>query len=250
MAPQVAMPPGLFRKLRTKKTKWRGEELKFYWRPHKKSDDSVIKEVVERRTYEKQGVELKDSVWLDAGAHIGTFTLCAAMAGSRVIAYEPHPENFALLKENLRRNGCAGRVRAQKKALGLKHGSAKLHLAPYSTSFHSTYQEFTRNALGSIEVSMVDIRAVLRDNPDIDSLKLDIEGEEIPILETLKMPDRIKQVTFEWDFKRDRETARLRRVIKTLKKAGFDVKVQLDKVFKVKTWSYWPSGVMVWAVRK
>ena len=45
---QPRMPPELSKKLRTINTKWRGQKLKFYWRPHKRSDNNVIKEVVGR----------------------------------------------------------------------------------------------------------------------------------------------------------------------------------------------------------
>ncbi len=67
----------------TVKTHWRDKELKLYVRPWRQSDDSVIREVLERRAYERHGVALgARRRWLDCGAHIGTFALAAASAGS------------------------------------------------------------------------------------------------------------------------------------------------------------------------
>jgi hypothetical protein len=46
----------------------------------------------------------RDSILLDVGAHIGTFTLKGARQvglKGRVIAFEPNPETAALLRENI-----------------------------------------------------------------------------------------------------------------------------------------------------
>ena len=167
--------------------------LSLLMRPKKMSDMSVIKEVLTRKVYGKKGINLGEGVWLDAGAHIGTFSIACRVAGCRkVYAFEPHPENYELLKANLKRNGIKG-VSTFRKALVMEPGLTKvpMKLAPRSTSFHSTYQAKggSSKEMETISVPAVNILGFLRENPDITAVKLDIEGEEIPILERLQCAD-------------------------------------------------------------
>ena len=85
-------------------------------------------------------------------------------------------------------------------------------------------------------------------HPEIAGLKLDCEGEEMPILESLlaqeTLLDLINQM---WDFKRDARTQRLRSVIARLQELGYEVRTRQTKVFQVEEWTFWPSGVLVYA---
>ena len=45
-------------------------------------------------------VPRRGDVVVDIGANIGVYSLYAAHKGAQVVAYEPHPETFALLKAN------------------------------------------------------------------------------------------------------------------------------------------------------
>ncbi len=64
----------------------------------------------------------------DLGAHVGFFTLLAAglvgLAG-RVYAFEPHPENFTILKKNISLNQCTN-VLAVGKAVSDRSGKVQL----------------------------------------------------------------------------------------------------------------------------
>ena len=237
---------------------WKGHPLKLFVRPWLKSDDSVIAEVLERRVYEKRGVKLSTcSLWLDVGAHIGCFSLAAACDGCRVLAYEPHPQNFALLVRNLKRNRMSDSVECVEAALlcndEAASGEVPLYLAPQSTSFHSTRTPFKDGRW--LPVHAQGIEALLASRPDVDGLKLDCEGEEMPLLESLtsrshaRLLRPLKQIVFEWDFKRDRSTARLLRVMGRLERCGFSVKSAQNKIHEVAEWNYWPSGVLVYARR-
>ena len=235
-------------------TQWKDRKLKVYTRPWKRSDDSVIREVLDRRNYEKNGVRLSSSGnWLDCGGHIGTFALAAASEGCRVHSFEPHPDNFKLLEKNVRRNNMADLVKIHNAALVPDHAhSIDLHLAPQSTSFHSVTTPFRSGE--SIRVKATNFIDFLKTHPNVDGIKMDVEGSEMPLLEKLtstsglRQLDRIQQLVFEWDFKHDESTARLRRVIRSLKREGFVVKTHTH-VFTKKAWESWPSGVMVYAHR-
>ncbi len=237
----------------TVRAEWRGRPVALYTRPWKMSDDNVIREVLGRHAYERHGVALARSRhWLDCGAHIGTFALAAALEGCRVDSFEPHPENAQYLRRNLARNGLARRVRVHEAALVSRPRVAtmELHLAPRSTSFHSLTTPFRDGQ--SVDVRVEGFERFLREHPDVDGVKMDVEGSEMPLLESLvrspRLLGRLTQLVFEWDFKHDPETARLRRVVRALEGAGFEVRTRRD-VFRKKRWEHWPSGVLVWAWR-
>jgi len=72
----------------------------------------------------------RGAVVLDAGAKIGYFTLIfARLVGDegKVFAFEPAPENFALLKKNVEINGYQNVV-IEQKAISNKTGKARLYL--------------------------------------------------------------------------------------------------------------------------
>ena len=95
------------------------------------------------------------------------------------------------------------------------------------------------------------LEGFLAKHPEIAGIKLDCEGEEMPILESLlaqeTLLDSINQIVFEWDFKRDARTQRLRSVIARLQELGYEVRTRQTKVFQVEEWTFWPSGALVYA---
>ena len=228
--------------------------LFLFWRPEKMSDMSVIKEVLVRKVYGKKGIRLDEGVWLDAGAHIGTFTIACRVAGcAKVFAFEPHPDNYKLLRANLELNGITG-VSTHQEALvdDPTAPNVPMNLAPKSTSFHSTYDARKGKKAATISVPATYILDFLREHPEVTAIKLDVEGEEIPILELLQCDhlQGINQMVFEWDFKRESETARLQKVVEKLRQCGFQVEVaNASRVNSVEHYCYWPSGILVWARR-
>lgn len=49
-----------------------------------------------------RGILREGDVFVDVGAHIGYYSLLAARRGARVVAVEPCPQTFALLRENVK----------------------------------------------------------------------------------------------------------------------------------------------------
>lgn len=67
-----------------------------------------IKETFLNRFYEKYGFTIQpDWKIIDIGAGIGDYSIYAANGrpNSQVFSFEPYPESFALMQENLRLNG-------------------------------------------------------------------------------------------------------------------------------------------------
>jgi FkbM family methyltransferase len=154
----------------------------------------ILYEVVYLSVYER-GYRLKrgDTV-VDIGAHVGTFAVKAAHAignEGRVIAIEPEPNNFALLLRNIETNGLTNVVAVRKAGWSTK-GKSKLHLASHqgadSLRADTFYRTKDRDKSITVEVDTVD--NMLRESglPQVNFIKMDIEGSE---LEALKGMDRI-----------------------------------------------------------
>src|SRR5262249_17884130 len=89
-------------------------------------------------------------VVFDVGAYVGVFALRAAIGAPlrEVPAFEPVPESFARLHENLRANGLSN-VRAVQAAVGAADGEATLHVPdgvwlPSHSSTHEGFRSGTR----------------------------------------------------------------------------------------------------------
>ncbi len=68
------------------------------------------------------------STFVDIGAHIGRYTLMAARYASKVIAIEPEPSNFSLLRENVALNGFSNVVTLQP-ALSMDQRRSQFYVA-------------------------------------------------------------------------------------------------------------------------
>ena len=115
---------------------------------------------------------------LDIGAHIGFYTrLLSDLVGpdGRVLAFEPHPVNVALLQHNTRR--CSN-VEIHPCAVGDTDGALELHVSA-GHSNHSLVDGFTE-ALESISVRGVILDSFLTPLgvEKIGFIKIDVEGAE------------------------------------------------------------------------
>jgi FkbM family methyltransferase len=66
----------------------------------------ILDEILLDKIYFQEGVSISlGDIVLDVGANIGVFALSAAKQGARVYAYEPIPDTFGLLKQNIQLHG-------------------------------------------------------------------------------------------------------------------------------------------------
>ena len=136
--------------------------------------DQMIVDEVLSEIYTK-GVPLYDNdVVVDAGAHIGTFTLYASQFASKVYAFEPHPENFEYLTKNVKDNDVKN-VELINVAVLDYDGEAKF---PMAFSFGNTGGSHVSDA-GELIVRSVKLDTVV---PKADFLKIDVEGAEMKVL--------------------------------------------------------------------
>ena len=163
--------------------------LTFYLNPR---DSFLTQLVLTSGAYEPEETRLFRSkcrpgdTIIDVGANVGWYTIIASkLVGKNgsVIAFEPDPENFALLKRNTLANGCDN-VILEQKALSNASGTLTLYLDESNKGMHSTVFDWKR---GGIKVEALRLDDYLENRfKRVDFVKIDVEGAEPMVLEGMK----------------------------------------------------------------
>jgi len=104
------------------------------WSPSVFEASVLYREIFSERTYEKHGIAIDDgSTIFDVGANIGLFTVYAAkrFPRARVHAFEPVPEIYGVLQQNLAEH--APEARAYNFGLADKAGEAMFEFDRFAT---------------------------------------------------------------------------------------------------------------------
>jgi FkbM family methyltransferase len=147
----------------------------------------IVKETCLDRDYERGGVALRDGwVVLDIGAGLGDFSVHASrrFPHSVVYAFEPFPESFALLQQNLALNGVQN-VRAFPCAVtGGRTDGIRLYTGGTEAVQHSTAAVDRRGGVAAIATASTTLDQIFEDHQltRCDFLKIDCEGAEFDIL--------------------------------------------------------------------
>ena len=192
-------------------------------------DSAILMETWWLHEYHRYLQDLGEKpVIVDVGAHIGDFSLFMAhkIPGARILAFEPEPENFALLEENIKANGFEAQITPLKQAISDKSGQKiRLFQHPDNLGMHTQFPQDRLDSFGGTftEVDTVSLEDVFEQNSidSCDLLKMDCEGGEYPIL--LNAPthvlERIQRISLEYHKEGDIQEVRHR-----LEEAGFSVK--------------------------
>jgi FkbM family methyltransferase len=145
---------------------------------------------------------------VDVGANIGQMTSALAArvgGGGRVIAFEPHPELFSHLSENVEKwNKAPGTGAIELRNLGASssEGTAELAMSAGFEWNRGTASMAAQPDDGAMKVVQVPVRR-LDDELSSDTvgvMKLDVEGYELEVLrgaERLLAEGRIRDIVFE-----------------------------------------------------
>lgn len=142
----------------------------------------IIKETCLDRDYESNATSIQDG-WtiIDIGAGLGDFAVSVAYAhpDCRVYAYEPFPESYRLLEENIKLNSVSN-VIAAPMAVGARSGEMTLFTMGAAVQ-HTTTISSLATAIPVQGLCLDDVFAVNALSV-CDFLKMDCEGGEFDIL--------------------------------------------------------------------
>ena len=126
-------------------------------------------------------------LFIDVGAHYGYFSLLVGQSNPdcKIIAFEPVPENFEILKRNLELNHLTN-AEAINQAVSNKHAREIFNISTASDNC-SFIQHPATPILRQIEVQSVSLSEVLIKNKNTRILiKIDTDGHELQVLEGLE----------------------------------------------------------------
>lgn len=185
-------------------------------------DDYVVNEI---SSYRHMPIGAGDCV-LDVGANIGSFARTAAAAGASVIAFEPDPENFALLQIN------APGVLAFNAAVGKEAGSLTLYQnTGKNKGLHSTIPTRGRT---TINVPAYQWSGLLKEFKP-NKIKVDCEGAEYQFLVPAELPKFVTHFILEYNLSRRGEQDHAQRTHAEFLAAGWACKKQPR--FGTKAWA-------------
>ena len=125
------------------------------------------------------------SIAIDAGGNIGLTSLELSQAvapGGKVIAFEPHPDTAARLRQNLALNN-AGNVEVEEVALADRTGSIVFHESADPTLSSASVIPPDLQRSFEVPVTTIDTIWHKRGDPHVSVLKVDIEGGELAALQ-------------------------------------------------------------------
>ena len=123
----------------------------------------------------------KDDLMLDIGANIGSYTILAgAEVGAKCFAFEPIPETFRCLVDNVNINGIYEKVKCYNIGLADKNGILK-----FTSNLNTTnHVVFNTSSIKNVDIIDVPVRKLDTIVSGCDPLliKIDVEGFELQVL--------------------------------------------------------------------
>jgi FkbM family methyltransferase len=175
------------------------------------------------RDYEVPGLDWAGlQTIVDIGAHVGTFTVWAALRSprARILAVEPNPQTFAFLEQNIRDNGLHDRVIAVNAAVGAESGAGTLELVE-----HSLGTRLARSGEGTVKVNVLTVQSLIdaAGLDEVDMLKIDCEGMEYEVFGTLPLDQMARFRVIACEFHPDPEHS-VKELDRLMHASGFRVR--------------------------
>ncbi|RAM51557.1 MAG: hypothetical protein C6Y22_10875 [Hapalosiphonaceae cyanobacterium JJU2] len=161
-------------------------------------------------------------VVIDFGAHKGIFTVFAAQQtySGRVISYEPSPNTYNFLLENIKLNNLKN-VTAINSAVGLSDGKKSFYVGE-DPGCHMVVSEHPPKNVDANDVISVDescFDRIIEELDRVDFVKMDVEGVEFEILVNCSKSslNKIKRIALEYH----PESGSVDSLVEHLEKVGF-----------------------------
>jgi FkbM family methyltransferase len=126
-----------------------------------------------------------DDVVFDLGANHGIYTCLAGktLESGQVVSFEPNPQTFTELRENVSLNQLADTITLYQAAVADKSGQATFFIDSESTG-SSLAQPKQSSSTQAIQVDVVALDSLVDDDsqPHPDVVKIDVEGAEFQAL--------------------------------------------------------------------
>lgn len=182
-----------------------------------------IKDILLNREYEFlpefELRKFKGKLVVDAGSHVGIFSLVASVFAKKVVSIEPHPINYKLLEINKIKNNCKNIVTINKALVGRRTKKIKIYSKDLTSSATIKYENAGENT--GYYVPTITLQEIVETYGKIDLLKIDVEGSEFNIFKELSKEtlNKIKAIVGEIHL----EYGELHPIINILEGAGYKV---------------------------
>jgi FkbM family methyltransferase len=218
------------------------------------SDVKAVEEVWSKNAYRR----MKDNFypkpgeeWFDLGSNIGAFAVMAHLLGASVLPVEADGTNVALVDTNLAQNHCQAKcLHAAVVDDDYTAHSVGLHTntAPLALRRHSIAR--ARKESSVVDVPAVRFADLLARHPQAVGIKMNIEGAEIPILQSWRKNTTIKYLVAEWSFDVAPELTALKIAVDSLTDS-FD-RIHLSKRidWTLPTFPFYPPNLYIFAWNK
>ncbi len=180
------------------------------------ADRGIINEIYVLELYTPKGMEIgKNDVVLEIGAHIGSFSVYSSKKAKKVYSFEPMPENFELLKQNIKLNRCIN-VQPIQKAVSDKKETAGFFISKVNTGGHSLFSDENGRRIKVQTITLKDFFEEYEVSK-IDFLKMDCEGAEYRILYTCppEILDKISKISMEYHNVKGESIQKLKKFLET-----------------------------------
>jgi FkbM family methyltransferase len=189
----------------------------FYKRPYELLHS--YKEIFEKEIYCFASAKAAPLI-IDCGSNIGLSILYfkQLFPKSCILAYEPDPSNFNLLRQNIERNNLTS-VKLNEAAIWTIDGEISFEANQSEASHISETQSGKR-------VKCVRLNNLLSQFEEVDFLKIDIEGAESQVINDSKENlTRVKNLFLEYHGKVE-DTLKLNELLAIVTKSGFKVYIK------------------------
>jgi FkbM family methyltransferase len=184
---------------------------------------------------------------LDIGANIGYYTLILARlvgSGGRVFAFEPDPENFALLERNVEANGFRNVVLINA-AVSDHCGQLKLYRSESNAGDHHIYASGENRP--AVQAAAVSLDEYFRgQSMQIGLVKIDVQGSEAKVvegMESLLQAGLPTQMLLEfWPLGLQRAGSEAKQLLDTLSRHAFSLYLVRERQKKLERVT--PAGLM------